>query len=121
MAKSQANPDHLLAPEQFPGLNKAFYATKPWEYFNYRNHLLILAAGAGDQLEEIADQGISYKGLTYKEVARQDDADDEEAVAARERFVIAESEALLHHASRGWTWRGCGARASSSRSLRPGS
>ena len=60
---------------------------------------MILAAGAGDQLEEIADQWISYKGLTYRGVARQDDADDEEAVAARERFVIAESEALLHHAS----------------------
>ena len=38
MAKSQANPDHLLAPEQFPGLNKAFYATKPWEYFNLLHH-----------------------------------------------------------------------------------
>lgn len=71
MAKSKANPDHLLAPEQFPELNKAFYATKPWEYFNYRNQLLILAAGAGDSLEEIATQGVSYKGLTYQQNARR--------------------------------------------------
>lgn len=46
MPKDTPNPDHLLAPEQFPELNRAFYATKPWAYFNYRNHLLMLAAGA---------------------------------------------------------------------------
>jgi hypothetical protein len=67
MPKDKPNPDHLLAPEQFPELNRAFYATNPWEYFNYRNHLLMLASGANDRLMEIAQQGVSYKGLTYQE------------------------------------------------------
>jgi len=99
MSTDKLNPDHLLAPEQFPELNQAFYATKPWEYFNYRNHLLMLAAGASDQLMEIAQQGVSYKGLTYQEKPEEDGGDDEQAQEARERFVIADSEALLHHAS----------------------
>jgi hypothetical protein len=99
VAKGKADPDHLLAPEQFPELNQAFYTTKPWEYFNYRNHLLILAAGAGDRLEQIAEEGVSYKGLTYKEGLDQDAADEVQAQVTRENFVIAESEALLHHTS----------------------
>jgi hypothetical protein len=99
MPKDKRDPDHLLAREQFPELNQAFYATRPWEYFNYRNHLLMLAAGAGDKLEEIAQQGVSYRGLTYQENAEDDAADTVQAQEAREKFVIADSEALLHHAS----------------------
>lgn len=100
MAKGKSSPDDLLAREQFPGLNQAFYATKPWEYFNYRNHLLMLAAGAADRLYEIAQDGVSYKGLTYKEDADREGAeDDNHAVKAQGNFVIADSEALLHHAS----------------------
>jgi hypothetical protein len=99
MPKDKPDPDHLLAPEQFPELNRAFYATNPWEYFNYRNHLLMLAAGASDQLMDIAQQGVSYKGLTYQERPTEDGADDGQAQQAREKFIIADSEALLHHAS----------------------
>jgi hypothetical protein len=59
--KEKRSPDDLLVPEQFPELNVAFYATKPWEYFDYRNHLLMLAAGASDRLVEIAEDGVTYK------------------------------------------------------------
>jgi hypothetical protein len=100
VAKEKRSPDDLLVPEQFPELNEAFYATKPWEYFNYRNHLLMLAAGAADRLVEIAEDGVTYKGLTYKEnPGGDDDEDGDQAEMAKENFVIADSEALLHHAS----------------------
>ena len=79
MPTGKPNPDHLLAPEQFPELNRAFYATKPWAYFNYRNHLLMLAAGAGDRLEEIAQEGVSYRGARYQEKPDEEGADDGEA------------------------------------------
>lgn len=100
MAKEKRSPDNLLVPEQFPELNEAFYATKPWEYFNYRNHLLMLAAGAADRLAKIAEDGVAYKGMTYQEnPGGGDDEDGDQAEVAKENFVIADSEALLHHAS----------------------
>lgn len=100
VVKEKRSPDDLLVPEQFPELNEAFYATKPWEYFNYRNHLLMLAAGAADRLVEIAEDGVTYKGLTYQENPDGgNDEDGDQAEVAKENFVIADSEALLHHAS----------------------
>jgi hypothetical protein len=100
VAKEKRSPDDLLMPEQFPELNEAFYATKPWEYFNYRNHLLMLAAGASDRLVEIAEDGVTYKGMTYQEnPGGGEDEDGDQAEVAKENFVIADSEALLHHAS----------------------
>ena len=99
MAKNKPNPDDQLAPEQFPRMNKDFYATKPWEYFNARNHLLMLAAGASDQLYEIAREGVSYRGLNYQEKPGEGKEDSAEAKEAWEKFVMAESEVLLHHAS----------------------
>ena len=94
MPQKKTSPDHLLAPEQFPGLNEAFYATKPWEYFSTRMHLLILAAGAPDELQAIAQKGVSYGGLTY-----QGDKGDADQTEGLEKYVMAESEVLLHHAS----------------------
>lgn len=100
VAKEKQNPDDLLAPEQFPDLNRSFYATKPWEYFNYRNHLLMLVAGAADRLVEIAEDGVTYKGLTYREnPGEEKEEDGDQAEVAKENFVIADSEALLHHTS----------------------
>jgi hypothetical protein len=99
MASKKSDPDHLLAREQLPELNKFFYAGKPWEHFNYRNHLLMLVAGAGDRLYEIAREGVTYKGLFYQEKSEEgEEGEEEEAAQARERFIIADSEALLHHA-----------------------
>lgn len=97
--EKKRSPDDLLVPEQFPELNEAFYATKPWEYFNYRNHLLMLAAGAGDRLVEVAEDGVTYKGMTYQEKPGGEDEDGDQAKVAKENFVISDSEALLHHAS----------------------
>jgi len=100
VAKEKRSLDDLLVPEQFPELNQALYATKPWQYFNYRNHLLMLAAGAADRLVEIAEDGVTYKGLTYQENPGGGiDDDGDQAEVAKENFVMADSEALLHHAS----------------------
>lgn len=96
MSASEGSPDELLAPEQFPGMNRAFYATRPWSYFAHRQRLLMLAAGAPDELTEIARKGVKVGRLNYT-------ADDEESepreAEDREQFVFAESEVLLHHVS----------------------
>ena len=88
--------DALLVPDQFPSLNSAFYATRPWEYFRRREHALIVAAGARGKLLEAAQEGIRVGRLEYTlsgedETEEQDDDWD--------RFVLAESQVLLHHAS----------------------
>lgn len=92
-----SNPDHKLAPEQFAGLNEAFYATRPWEYFRHREQMLILAAGASDGLLKIAEAGVKVGRLQYELKL----TDEERSLDAenRARFVIAESEVLLHHVS----------------------
>ena len=93
----KSDPDDRLAPEQFAGLNEAFYATRPWEYFRHREQMLLLAAGASDALLKIAESGVTVGRLQYELKL----TDDERGVDAenRSRFVIAESEVLLHHVS----------------------
>lgn len=92
------SPDDGLIPEQFGELNRAFYATRPWDYFNHRNHLLMLAAGAGERLVEIAKEGVEYRGLKYQEESGEGSGEPLDP-EAREQFLITDSEALLHHAS----------------------
>jgi hypothetical protein len=96
MSAKKGNRDELLAPEQFPGMNSAFYATRPWSYFAHRQRLLMLAAGASDELTEIARKGIKVGRLKY---SAEDEEADPRTAEDRERFVFAESEVLLHHVS----------------------
>jgi hypothetical protein len=90
-------PDHLLAPEQFPGLNGTFYATRPWQYFRHRHRYLLLAAGAPEKLLAIARDGVEIGRLAFRLSDDPDEAvEDEED---RKRYLLAETEALMHHVS----------------------
>lgn len=92
----RSSPDDLLAPEQFPGMNRSFYATRPWSYFRQREGLLALAAGAPDGLMELARRGLQVGRLKYSADSPASDSREDED---REQFIIAESEVLLHHIS----------------------
>jgi hypothetical protein len=93
---SKHGPDHLLAPEQYPGMNRAFYATRPWEYFRHRQRSLLLAAGAPEKLLAIGREGVKVGALNFKLTDDDSGAQEEED---RQRYVLAESEVLMHHAS----------------------
>lgn len=89
--------DHLLAPEQFPELNQAFYATRPWEYFRQRERLLALTAGAPEKLLAVGREGVQVGRLHFQ--LDGDSAGEMQDAEDRERFLLADSELLLHHVS----------------------
>lgn len=89
--------DHLLAPEQFPELNQAFYATRPWEYFRHRERLLALTAGAPEKLLAVGREGVQVGRLHFQ--LDGDSAGETQDAEDRERFLLADSELLLHHVS----------------------
>jgi hypothetical protein len=96
MSAKKGSPDELLAPEQFPGMNTAFYATRPWSYFAHRQRLLMLTAGASVELTALARKGVNVGRLKYSAGDEEPDAHEADD---REKFVFTESEVLLHHAS----------------------
>lgn len=85
--------DHRLAEENYPTLNKTFYEMEPQAYLRQRWLHLALAAGKGDELDQLALGGIHAGRLRYYAA----DAEIERHRHERERFVIAESEVLTHH------------------------
>jgi hypothetical protein len=88
--------DTDLAPEQFPELNMQFYATNPASYFKRRLHLLLIAAGASDTVQELLTEGVRYEGIiSMLEPPEDTDAEERE----RQAFLTTEAEVLLHHAS----------------------
>jgi hypothetical protein len=91
------SPDHLLAPEQFPELNRAFYATRPWEYFRHRERLLALTAGAPEKLLAAGRDGVQVGRLHFQ--LQGDPQQEEQDAEDRERFLLADSQILLHHVS----------------------
>jgi hypothetical protein len=97
MAKRKRSPDDLLASEQFPELNEAFYATRPWTYFRQRERVVALTAGAGEKLVAIGREGVTVGRLNY--TLEADESRDARDAEDREQFVLAESEVLLHHAA----------------------
>ncbi len=98
----QDNPDYLLATENYAALNERFYEASPHEYFDQRLGLLLLAAGKPEEVEKLLQGGISFGQLGLR--ATQDEAQHatespETKQRKRERFITAEAEVLLHHAS----------------------
>lgn len=88
--------DEDLVVEQFPELNRQFYAANPPAYFKRRLHLLLAAAGASDQLERMFAGGIRYEGIIARlEPPTDADADNRE----RQSFLATDAEVLLHHSS----------------------
>lgn len=94
-SKSKAEDENLIA-QQFPELNRKFYSSNPAAYFRSRLHLLMLAAGATDEINELLAKGVHYEKL-LAQVDFTEPSDDERRV--HQAFVITEAEALLHHVS----------------------
>lgn len=84
--------DQDLTEEQFPLLNEQFYTSHPAAYFRKRLQLLILAAGAADEIAQLLARGVRYEKL----IAQLDPTDGQREHQA---FLSTEAEILLHHAS----------------------
>jgi len=91
------SPDDLIASEQFPGMNRSFYGTRPWQYFRQRQRYLLLAAGAPEKLCEIGREGVKVGRLAFKLTDDPDGGVEEEE--NRKNYLLAESEVLMHHVS----------------------
>jgi hypothetical protein len=84
--------DRDLTEEQFPFLNEQFYTSHPAAYFRKRLQLLILSAGAADEIAQLLAQGVRYEKL----IAQFEPTDGQREHQA---FLSTEAEVLLHHAS----------------------
>jgi hypothetical protein len=95
--------DENLAPHNYRELNRAFYVASPTDYFGHRLGHLILRAGRSEDLDRLAGEGVSYRGLKLGGAVEGAPADQtggksaEERAREAERFVVAEAEVLSHH------------------------
>ncbi|MEU3466084.1 hypothetical protein ABZ721_39890 [Streptomyces sp. NPDC006733] len=99
MSKKQPgkpSPDEGLAVEQFPTMNQSFYAGDPADYFRRRFHLLMLAAGKTDEINQLLADGFTFEDIRV-DVPVSEPTDDAERAHAG--FITTEAETLLHHAS----------------------
>jgi hypothetical protein len=101
--RPRPSPDDDLAPQNYPNLNRVFYAAKPADYFGRRLANLMLTAGRAEDLDRLMDEGLSFRGLKtgtkngpLPEPASGNSLGEERAKAA-EHFVTAEAEVLFHH------------------------
>jgi hypothetical protein len=78
-------------------MNRKFYATRPWEYFRHRQRYLMFAAGAPEKLLDIGREGVKVGRLNFTLTDDPDGGEQDEE--DRQRYVLAESEVLMHHAS----------------------
>jgi hypothetical protein len=64
--KQPPGPDHLLARENFHGLNRQFYESRPQDYFDQRlTSLVLVAGGKGNELRQLAQGGIGVALSAY--------------------------------------------------------
>lgn len=90
----------MSEPDNFQRLNEEFYASTPSTYFRDRLKLLALRAAKPDAVEEAIGDGIAWGQLRIEH--EDADAAPDAAVleeAAHTRFVVTESQVLLHHAA----------------------
>ncbi len=94
------SPDDKLADENFPGINRAYYAAEPADYFQEQFDNLLITAGARDARAAVIRKGGEFGGVKFGEATGKPEPiePDEPAVAkSAEHFVLAESEVLAHH------------------------
>lgn len=90
-------PDVRLAEEETaPRLNKAFYTAEPHEYFWYRLYLLMIAGDPSVDLGEFTRRGLTVDGF---KAGPAEVSEDEKEAERRQRYVITDAAALLHHVS----------------------
>jgi hypothetical protein len=85
--------DRNLAPEQFPDLNREFYAANPGDYFRCRLRSLVLAIADSPALDEVLEHGV-----TYGKIGLQLKPGGESSRTTVESYGSMESVNLLHHA-----------------------
>jgi hypothetical protein len=93
-------PEPWLNREQFPHLNRAFYGAEPHVYFDTRLHVLLVAAGDPDAINDALASGVEYRALKMGGTPLQETEIGDETREERRHnaFVIADSVSLLHHA-----------------------
>src|ERR1700761_9070576 len=91
MAERSPQPDPLES--NYPELNAAFYAGRPWEYFRHR--LVHLAAVATKPGEAPLTGPFAVGPVTIELHAPETD----DYPTPGQTFVAVESEVLLHHAA----------------------
>lgn len=82
-------------PVDWQRLNEEFYSGDPAGYFRIRSNMLMLAAGASDEVQSRLEAGVRYDGLVTMELGRSSEERDDLIVA----YLLTESQALLHHVS----------------------
>lgn len=78
-------------------MNRSFYGAEPTAYFRDRLTMLGLRAAKGSELAELVAGGVEWGQLRISRVGPE--LSDEEGQARTDRFVITESQLLLHHVS----------------------
>ncbi|MEK6274311.1 MAG: hypothetical protein AABM30_03140 [Actinomycetota bacterium] len=86
----------LAEPETAPRLNQAFYTAEPHEYFWYRLYLLMIAGDPSVDLGEFTRSGLTVDGF---KAGPAEVSEGEKEASRRQRFVITDAAALLHHVS----------------------
>jgi hypothetical protein len=87
--------------DKFQRLNEEFYAANPSTYFRDRLLMLVLGAANPNLIEENVSEGTAWGVLRAVALEQPDAAlkDAAEKEAEHSRFLVAESQVLLHHAA----------------------
>lgn len=86
-----------LSGADFRGLNDRFYAADPADYFGRRHIALIVAAGHPGELDALFRSGTKIGEFAVPAAATPRSEPTEAEVRDRHRYVVAESQVLLHH------------------------
>lgn len=92
-------PDENLADENFPAINRAYYAAEPADYFEERFDNLLMTAGAREGRAAVIREGGSFGEVKFGGATGKPEPPEDEAAKAKsaQHFVLAESEVLAHH------------------------
>lgn len=90
----------FVTDNEFDRLNREFYATKPSTYFRDRLTLLAFRAVKSDELAGVLGDGLAWGSLRIvPDNAEATEEEQSKLVAEQERFVVTESQILVHHAA----------------------
>lgn len=87
-----------LTDEQCAQLNRRFYDTAPWLYFQQRLAHLVLASSDRERYRAIFAEGVVTGGVALR-IEVKPEADDQPVPTPEQSFVAIESEVLLHHSA----------------------
>jgi hypothetical protein len=82
--------------------NESFYASNPADYLQTRLELMLLVGARRNELRDLLAAGLEYAGVTVGVhpggAEAEGDNDDDDHNQALDRFLVVESQQLLHHA-----------------------